>query len=116
MLLNEGAVGSLIGGVSGAIGQASANRANLQITRENNEANQQLAERQNQWNIDQWNRENEYNSASAQVQGLQKAGLNPYFNEVTAGSASSVQSANLANQEAAPPMGNVGESLGRVLS
>ena len=112
----EGAVGSLIGGVAGSIGQASANRANLQITRENNEANQQLAQKQNQWNIDQWNRENEYNSASAQVQRLQKAGLNPYFNEVTAGSASSVQSANLANQQAAGPMGNVGEPLGRGLA
>ena len=52
----EGAVGSLIGGVAGAVGQASANSANLQIARETNEANQQLAERQNQWNIDQWNR------------------------------------------------------------
>ena len=81
----EGAVGSLIGGVAGAVGQSSANSTNLQIARETNEANQQLAERQNQWNIDQWNRENEYNSPSAQVQRLQQAGLNPYFNEVTPG-------------------------------
>ena len=101
---------------TGAIGQASANRANIQIARENNQANQQLAERQNQWNIDQWNRENEYNSASAQMQRLQKAGMNPYFNEVTLGSASFVQSANLANQQAAAPMGNVGEPLGRGLA
>lgn len=112
----EGAVGSAIGGIAGAIGQASANRANIQIARENNQANQQLAERQNKWNIDQWNRENEYNSASAQMQRLQKAGMNPYFNEVSAGSASSVQSANLANQQAAAPMGNVGEPLGRGLA
>ena len=109
----EGAVGSLLGGVIGAVGQANANKANIQMNRENNEANQQLANKQNQWNIEQWNRENDYNSAIAQKDRLLKAGMNPYFSEVNAGSASSVQSANLANQNAPAPVGNVGEPLGR---
>ena len=63
--------------------------------------NQQLADKQNQWNIDQWNRENEYNSASAQKQRLIDAGMNPMFGEVNAGTAQSVQSAPLANQQMA---------------
>ena len=73
--------------------------ANLQIARETNAANQQLAEEQNQWNIDQWNRDNEYNSAYAQKQRLIAAGMNPMMGEVTAGTAQTVQSANLANQQ-----------------
>ena len=60
------AAGSLLGGALGSFGQSSANRANLQIARE-----------QNQWNLDQWNRENAYNTPSAQIARLQEAGLNP---------------------------------------
>ena len=85
----------------GLSGQKSANKTNLQIARETNAANQQLAEEQNQWNIDQWNRENEYNSAYAQKQRLIAAGMNPMMGEVTAGTAETVQSANLANQQMA---------------
>ena len=92
---------SLIGGVMGKISQSDANKANLQIARENNAANQQLAVKQNDWNIGQWNRENEYNAASAQKQRLIDAGMNPYYGGVTAGTAQNVQSAPMANQQAA---------------
>ena len=96
-----GGAPSLLGGFMGNSAQKSANRTNLQIARETNAANQQLAEKQNQWNLDQWNRENEYNSAAAQKQRLIDAGLNPMMGEVNAGTAQSVQSANLANQQIA---------------
>ena len=96
-----GAASSLVGGVMGQHSQAEANKTNLQIARETNAANQQLAEQQNEWNIEQWNRENEYNTASAQKQRLIDAGMNPMMGEVTPGTAQTVQSANLSNQQMA---------------
>jgi hypothetical protein len=96
-----GAASSLVGGLMGKKSQSDANNTNLQIARETNASNQQLAEKQNQWNIDQWNRENEYNSAAAQKQRLIDAGMNPMFGDVTAGTAQSVQSAPMANQQMA---------------
>ena len=96
-----GAASSLVGGVLGQNSQEKANQTNLEIARETNATNQQLAERQNQWNIDQWNRENEYNSASAQKQRMIDAGLNPMFGDISAGTAQSVQSAPMANQQMA---------------
>ena len=96
-----GAGSSLIGGILGKKSQSDANKTNLQIARETNASNQQLAEKQNQWNIDQWNRENEYNSASAQKQRLIDAGMNPMFGDITPGTAQSVQSAPMANQQMA---------------
>ena len=42
---------SLVGGIFGAGSQSSANKANLQIARENNAANQQLQKKQNDWNL-----------------------------------------------------------------
>ena len=95
------AASSLVGGLLGKSSQSSTNKTNLQIARETNAANQQLAEEQNQWNIDQWNRENEYNSAYAQKQRLIAAGMNPLMGEITPGTAQSVQSAPMANQQMA---------------
>ena len=96
-----GAGSSLVGGALGNKAQSEANKTNLQIARETNAANQQLAEQQNQWNLQQWNRENEYNSAAAQKQRLIDAGMNPMFGEISAGTAQSVQSAPMANQQMA---------------
>ena len=94
-----GAAASLAGGLMGKKSQSDANATNLQTAHETNAANQQLAEKQNQWNIDQWNRENDYNTAAAQKQRLIDAGMNPYYNGVTAGTAQNVQSAPMANQQ-----------------
>lgn len=76
---------------------------NLEQTRLTNEANAALASQQNQWNIDQWNRENEYNSPANQVKLLREAGINPALaiGDNPFNAASSVQSAELANQNAA---------------
>lgn len=90
-----GAVGALgasaIGGALSSSSTKKANKMQLQMQRE-----------QNQWNLEQWNREraftemmwdreNAYNSASAQRQRLEQAGLNPYLmlNGANAGVASS---------------------------
>lgn len=84
---------SMLGGIFGAGSQASANKTNLQIARENNAANQQLQKNQNEWNLQQWDRENKYNSASSQKQRLLDAGYNPALaaGQVATGSATSNQ-------------------------
>ena len=95
------AASSLVGGLVGKKSQSDANKTNLEIARETNASNQQLAQEQNQWNVDQWNRENEYNSAAAQKQRLEDAGMNPFWGSVTPGTAQNVQSAPMANQQMA---------------
>lgn len=94
-------VGSLFGGLFGAIGQRKTNKTNLKIARETNQANRELAEQQNKWNIEQWNRENEYNSPLNQINLLKEAGLNPNLYGGEGGTAGSLVSADLANQQAA---------------
>lgn len=127
-----GSVGSiatgLIGGISNTISSNSTNKANakavadtnatnlqiaqennaanLQSTRETNEANAALADKQNEWNLEQWNRENEYNSPANQVALLEQAGLNGLNYDTGSANASSIQSANLANQVASPANAN----------
>ncbi len=112
-----GGIGSAGAGIGGAIGSAIASRRYLKGVRETNATNKQLAEKQNQWNLEQWNRqnaynekrwdiENEYNSPAAQVARLKAAGLNPNMmtgNPAASGEvrADTLQSADLANQQAA---------------
>lgn len=77
------------------------NATNVQIQQDINQANKELAEQQNLWNIEQWNRQNEYNSPANQKKLLQEAGLNPVL--MSGGNfspAESLQSADLANQQA----------------
>lgn len=130
--LSDGIVGSIISGGASLLGglfssgsghyaakkayQATKYAADQGVlaNRETNEANLNLANQQNQWNIEQWNRENEYNSASSQRQRLEEAGLNPYLmlDGGSAGTASNVTSADMANQQS-PDMsvlGNLSQS------
>jgi hypothetical protein len=87
----------------------STNQANRDIATETNQANRDIALMNNQYNrenlerqIDEqwrmWNAENEYNSASAQRQRLEEAGLNPYMmmSGGSAGTASSMTSPSAA--------------------
>lgn len=102
--------GQALGGLAHMFGNTDVhgrdNKANLQIQRETNAMNylmQQETNAQNykiwqeqkQNNLDMWHMENEYNSASAQRQRLEDAGLNPYLmmNGGSAGVAGSVDSA-----------------------
>lgn len=95
------AAGSIIGGAVAKQGSDAAARASLQATRETNAANLKLAQYQNDWNIAQWNRQNAYNTPLAQRQRYEEAGINPYFalGNISSGSADSVMSANMANQQ-----------------
>lgn len=95
------AVGSLAGGAISKAGSDAAARASLQATRETNAANLKLAQYQNDWNVAQWNRQNAYNTPLAQRQRYEEAGINPYFalGNINSGSAQSLMSADMANQQ-----------------
>lgn len=95
------AVGSLAGGAFSKAGSDAAARASLQATRETNAANLKLAQFQNDWNLAQWNRQNAYNTPLAQRLRYEEAGINPYFalGNINSGSAQSLMSADMANQQ-----------------
>ena len=98
-----GLLGSLVGGLFGAGVSSMQNAQNRQSVREtnqmnykinqmNNQFNERMAMQQRDWQENMWNKENEYNTASAQRQRLEEAGLNPYLmmNGGSAGTAQSV--------------------------
>ena len=85
-----GLLGSLVGGLFGAGSSVIQNSQNAQSVREtnqmnykinqmNNQFNERMAIQQRNWQEDMWNKENAYNTASAQRQRLEEAGLNPYL-------------------------------------
>lgn len=98
-----GFFGSLAGGLLGAGSSAVQNSQNRQNVREtnqmnykinqmNNQFNERMAIQQRNWQENMWNKENAYNTASAQRQRLEEAGLNPYL-MMNGGSAGVAQSA-----------------------
>lgn len=98
-----GLFGSIAGGLLG-IGASSlqnsqnrqnvqeTNRMNYKINQLNNQFNERMAIQQRNWQENMWNKENAYNTASAQRQRLEEAGLNPYL-MMNGGSAGVAQSA-----------------------
>lgn len=98
-----GLFGSIAGGLLG-IGASSmqnaqnrqnvqeTNRMNYKINQMNNQFNERMAIQQRNWQENMWNKENAYNTASAQRQRLEEAGLNPYL-MMNGGSAGVAQSA-----------------------
>lgn len=72
---------SLIGSISGAIGQNKLVNKQIEAQKRENQLNREynlmLARQQNQWNLEQWERENYYNSPISQMARLRAAGLNP---------------------------------------
>lgn len=98
-----GLLGSIAGGllnVGSSVVQNSQNRQNVQetnrmnykINQMNNQFNERMAIQQRNWQENMWNKENAYNTASAQRQRLEEAGLNPYL-MMNGGSAGVAQSA-----------------------
>ena len=98
-----GLLGSLAGGLFGIGSSAMQNSQNRQNVREtnqmnykinqmNNQFNERMAIQQRNWQENMWNKENAYNTASAQRQRLEEAGLNPYL-MMNGGSAGVAQSA-----------------------
>ena len=98
-----GIFGSIAGGLLG-IGASSmqnaqnrqnvreTNQMNYNINQMNNQFNERMAIQQRNWQENMWNKENAYNTASAQRQRLEEAGLNPYL-MMNGGSAGVAQSA-----------------------
>lgn len=98
-----GLLGSIAGGLLGVGSSAIENSQNRQNVREtnqmnykinqmNNQFNERMAIQQRNWQENMWNKENAYNTASAQRQRLEEAGLNPYL-MMNGGSAGVAQSA-----------------------
>ena len=98
-----GLIGSIAGGLLGigsSVLQNAQNRQNVRETNEtnykinqmNNQFNERMAMQQREFQENMWNKENAYNTASAQRQRLEEAGLNPYL-MMTGGSAGTAQSA-----------------------
>ena len=100
-----GFLGSLAGGLFGlgsSVVENSQNRQNVRETNQmnykinqmNNQFNERMAIQQRNWQENMWNKENTYNTASAQRQRLEEAGLNPYL-MMNGGSAGVTQSAGV---------------------
>jgi len=98
-----GLLGSIAGGLFGIGTSAIQNSQNRQNVRETNQMNYKINQMNNQFNErmamqqrdfqeNMWNKENAYNTASAQRQRLEEAGLNPYL-MMNGGSAGIAQSA-----------------------
>lgn len=98
-----GLLGSIAGGLLGVGASSMQNAQNRQNVRETNQMNYKINQMNNQFNErmamqqrdfqeNMWNKENAYNTASAQRQRLEDAGLNPYMmmNGGSAGTAQSV--------------------------
>lgn len=71
-----GAGANLLGGMLGFSGQKSANKANLQIAREQMQFNEREAKKQRDWQEEYYRR---YSSPIAQSAQYRAAGLNPYL-------------------------------------
>lgn len=107
-------LGSIAGGLLG-VGASSiqnsqnrqnvqeTNRMNYKINQMNNQFNERMAIQQRNWQENMWHKENAYNTASAQRQRLEEAGLNPYL-MMNGGSAGVAQSAGAGS--AASSSGN----------
>lgn len=129
-----GFLGSLVGGLLGAgssVVENSQNRQNVRETNQmnykinqmNNQFNERMAIQQRNWQENMWNKENAYNTASAQRQRLEEAGLNPYL-MMNGGSAGVAQSAgagasasssgNAVMQPFQADYSGVGSSIGNI--
>lgn len=129
-----GLLGSIAGGLFGlgsSVVQNSQNRQsvretnqmNYKINQMNNQFNERMALQQRDFQENMWNKENAYNTASAQRQRLEEAGLNPYMlmNGGSAGVASSAgtgASASSAGSAVMQPFqadySGVGSSIGNI--
>lgn len=129
-----GFFGSLAGGLLGAgssVVENSQNRQNVRETNQmnykinqmNNQFNERMAIQQRNWQENMWNKENAYNTASAQRQRLEEAGLNPYLmmNGGSAGAAQSAGTGSAASSSGSAVMqpfqadySGIGSSIGNI--
>lgn len=129
-----GLLGSIAGGFLGlgsSVVQNSQNRQNVRETNQmnykinqmNNQFNERMAIQQRNWQENMWNKENAYNTASAQRQRLEEAGLNPYLmmNGSSAGVAQSAGTGASASSSGSAVMqpfqadySGIGSSIGNI--
>lgn len=129
-----GFLGSLTGGLLGfgsSVAENSQNRQNVRETNQmnykinqmNNQFNERMAMQQRDFQENMWNKENAYNTASAQRQRLEEAGLNPYLmmNGGSAGTAQSAGTGSSASSSGAAVMqpfqadySGIGSSIGNI--
>lgn len=129
-----GLLGSIAGGLLGvgsSVIQNSQNRQNVRETNQmnykinqmNNQFNERMAMQQRDFQENMWNKENAYNTASAQRQRLEEAGLNPYLmmNGGSAGTAQSVGTGSSASSAGSAVMqpfqadySGIGSSIGNI--
>lgn len=129
-----GLLGSIAGGLLGLGSSAiqnsqnrqnvqETNRMNYKINQMNNQFNERMAIQQRNWQENMWNKENAYNTASAQRQRLEEAGLNPYLmmNGGSAGVAQSAGTGTAASSSGSAVMqpfqadySGIGSSIGNV--
>lgn len=129
-----GLFGSIAGGLlnlGSSVFENSQNRQNVQETNQmnykinqmNNQFNERMAIQQRNWQENMWNKENAYNTASAQRQRLEEAGLNPYLmmNGGSAGVAQSVGTGATASSSGNAVMhpfqadySGIGSSIGNI--
>ena len=129
-----GLLGSIAGGLLGigsSVFQNSQNRQNVRETNQmnykinqmNNQFNERMAMQQRDFQENMWNKENAYNTASAQRQRLEEAGLNPYMmmNGGSAGTAQSVGTGAAASSAGSAVMqpfqadySGIGSSIGNI--
>ena len=111
-----GVAGAMVNGISNAIGSRRNYKYNLKLQQQSQQFNAQEAQKNRDFQKQMFDETNQWNSASAQVQRLRDAGLNPYLmmNGGDAGTATSPQgsqASSSANSFSAP-VASSGEIVG----
>lgn len=113
--MNGGFAAALNGATSlfGIIGQNQQYKRQLRMMREQNQFNRDERIAAQDFQKEMWNAANEYNTASAQRQRLEAAGLNPYMmmNGGSAGVAESASASPMATASATPQPPNFMDAL-----
>ena len=94
-----GVAGAVVNGISNAIGARRNYKYNLKLQQQSQQFNAQEAQKNRDFQQQMFDETNQWNSASAQVQRLRDAGLNPYLmmNGGDAGTATSPQGAQASS-------------------
>lgn len=111
-----GVAGAMVNGISNAIGARRNYKYNLKLQQQAQEFNASESQKNRDFQKQMFDETNQWNSASAQVQRLREAGLNPYLmmNGGDAGTATSPQGAQASSSanSFSAPVASSGEIVG----
>ena len=111
-----GVAGAVVNGISNAIGARRNYKYNMKLQQQSQQFNAQEAQKNRDFQKQMFDETNQWNSASAQVQRLREAGLNPYLmmNGGDAGTATSPQGAQASSSanSFSAPVASSGEIVG----